>query len=129
VSAQNNVFVLVDVSLSVSQSDLTNAKQALNEVLTGVTPSSATVSQGYVADIPNFKLAVGDKLSVSKFGSLNTTLAINPNPTTIQNLTADVIQVLNVSSWRPADGQTYLTLAKAKIAEYAKSHNISKYKL
>lgn len=129
VSAQNNVFVLVDVSLSVTQSDLSRSKQALNEVLTGVTPSRAFVAQGYVADLPSFKLAVGDKLSVSKFGSLNTTLAINPNPITIQNLTADVSQLLNASSWIPTDGQTYLTLAKAKIAEYAKNHNISQYKL
>lgn len=129
VSAQNNVFVLVDVSLSVSQTDLTNAKQALNEILTGVTPTKAFIAQGNAADLPNFKLAVGDKLSVSKFGSLNTTLAISPNPATIQNLSADVNQVLNASVWTPVDGQTYLTLAKAKIAEYAKNHNISKYKL
>lgn len=129
VYAQNNVFVLVDVSKSVTQTDLNNAKQALTEVLTGSQLTKAFVSQGSQADLVNFKMANGDKLSVSKFGSLNTTLAINPNPTQIQNLGADVSQVLNATAWTPTDGQTYITLAKAKIAEYAKNHNIAKYKL
>lgn len=129
VYAQNNVFVLVDVSKSVTQTDLNNAKQALTEVLTGSQLTMAFVSQGSQADLVNFKMANGDKLAVSKFGSLNTTLAINPSPSTMQNVSADVNQVLNASSWTPTDGQTYITLAKAKIAEYAKNHNITKYKL
>jgi hypothetical protein len=56
-------------------------------------------------------------------------LSINPTPTQIQNAGADVSQVLNSTVWTPTDNQTYITLAKAKIAEYAKNHNITKYKL
>jgi hypothetical protein len=129
VYCQNNVFVLVDVSKSVTQKDLNDAKQALNEVLTGSPLSKAFISQGSQQDLVNFKMAQGDKLAIVKFGSLLTTLAINPSPTIIQNVTADISQVFNSASWTPTDGQTYLALAKAKIAEYAKNQNITKYKL
>lgn len=129
VYAQNNVFVLVDVSLSVKPNELSDAKQALNEILTGSQLSKAIISQGSPQDLVNFKMTQGDKLAIAKFGSLQTTLAINPSPTTIQNVNADVSQVLNSASWTPTDGQTYITLAKAKIAEFAKNHNITKYKL
>lgn len=129
VYAQNNVFVLIDVSKSVTQTDLNNAKQALTEVLTGSQLTKAFVAQGSQADLANFKLVQGDKLAVSKFGSLQTTLAINPTQTQMQNVGADVSQVLNSTAWTPTDNQTYITLAKAKIAEYAKNHNITKYKL
>lgn len=129
VYSQTNVFVLVDVSKSVKQDELNNAKQALNEVLTGSQLSRAFISQGAQQDLANFKLMQGDKLAIVKFGSLHTTLAINPNPDTIQNVNADVNQVLNTISWTPTDQQTYMTLAKAKIAEYAKNDNITKYKL
>ena len=129
VYAQNNVFVLVDVSMSVKPYELNDAKQALNEVLTGSLLSKAVISQGSQQDLVNFKMAQGDKLAIVKFGSLQTTLAINPSPTIIQNVNADISQVFNSASWTPTDGQTYLALAKAKIAEYAKNHNITKYKL
>jgi hypothetical protein len=129
VSAQNNVFVLVDVSKSVTQADLNNAKQAINEVLTGSQLSKAFVAQGSQADLATFKLLQGDKLAISEFGSLQTTLAINPTQTIIQNVATDVNQALGSTAWTPTDKQTYITLAKAKIAEYAKNHNINKYKL
>lgn len=129
VYSQNNVFVLVDVSKSVTQADLNTAKQALTEVLTGSQLTKAFVAQGNQADLANFKLVQGDNLAVAKFGSLHTTLAINPTLTQIQNVGADVSQVLNSTAWTPTDNQTYITLAKAKIAEYAKNHNITKYKL
>src|SRR5690606_3305637 len=99
VYAQNNVFVLVDVSKSVKQDELTNAKQALNEILTGSHLSTAFISQGSQQDLANFKLGPGDKLAIVRFGGLHTTLAINPNPSTIQNINADVSQVLNSITW------------------------------
>ena len=125
--AQNNVFVLVDVSRSVGQNELDYAKQALKEVLTGSQLSRAFVSQGSEQDLVNFRLAPGDNLAIVKFGSLTTTLAISPNPSVIQNIQADVSQVSNSIRWEPTDQQTYITLAKAKIAEYAKNHNITEY--
>lgn len=131
VFAQNNVFVLVDVSKSVSQTDLNNAKQALIEVLTGSSLSTGFVPPGMGSqqDLINFRLSQGDKLAIAKFGSSQTTSAINPIPITIQNINTDVNQVINSISWTPTDLQTYITLAKAKIAEYAKNHSISRYKL
>lgn len=129
VNAQNNIFVLVDVSKSVSQADLINAKQALIEVLTSSPLSKAFITQGKQQDLVKFKIAQGDKLSISKFGGLQTTLSINPDLTTIQNINAEVNQVLNSIPWIPTDQQTYITLAKAKIAEYAENHNITEYKL
>ncbi len=129
VCAQSNVFVLMDVSKSVKQNELNDAKQALNEVLTGSSLTKAFISQGKQQDLSSFKLVQGDKLAISNFGSLQTTLAINPNPTTIQNISADVNQVINSVNWSPSDNQTYITLAKAKIAEYAKNHQISRYRL
>jgi hypothetical protein len=125
----NNIFVLVDVSKSVTQTDMNNAKQALMEVLTGLQLSKAFIAQGNQRDLVNFKLTQGDKLAIVKFGSLQTTLAINPSPTIIQNTTADVNQAINSFSWTPTDNQTYITLAKAKIAEYTKNHGITKFKL
>lgn len=127
--AQEHVFILVDVSKSVKQHELNDARQAINEILTGRQPSKAFISQGNQQDLANFKIKQNDKLSVSRFGSLNTTQAINPAPVTIQNIDTDVNQALNSITWTPTDGQTYMTLAKAKIAEYAKNHNVSKYRL
>jgi hypothetical protein len=121
--AQDHVFVLVDVSKSVKQYQLDDAREALYEILTGTQPSKAFITQGKQSDLAQFKLKQGDKLSISTFGSLATTRGINPVPST------DVDKMLNSISWIPTDGQTYLTLAKAKIAEYAKNNSIAKYKL
>jgi hypothetical protein len=129
VHSQNYVFVLVDVSKSITKDQLSDAKQALTEVLTGSALTKAFVAQGKPQDLTNFKIMQDDKLAIVKFGSLQTTLAINPNPTLIQNASVDISQVINSSSWTPTDLQTYITLAKAKIAEYAINHQIAKYKL
>src|ERR1039457_4660326 len=81
--SQNNVFVLVDVSKSISPGQLIDAKQALTEVLTGSTLTKAFVTQGKQQDLINFKLTQGDKLAIGRFGSLQTTLAIAPSLTPI----------------------------------------------
>lgn len=129
--SQTDIFVLVDVSKSVKQSELSNAKQALNEILTGTDISKAFIPSGMGShlDLVKFKILQGDKLAIVKFGSLQTTIAISPNPTVINNLNVDITQVLNSISWTPTDQQTYLILAKAKIAEYAKNNSITNYKL
>jgi hypothetical protein len=127
--SQHYVFVLVDISKSIKQSELANAKQSLTEVLTGQALSKAFITQGNQQELGNFKIMQGDYLAISKFGSLQTTLSISPNLTHINNANFDVSQVLNSISWEPFDGQTYLILGKAKIAEYAKNHQIAKYKL
>jgi hypothetical protein len=121
--AQSHVFILVDVSKSVKQSQLDDAREAIYEILTGTQPSKAFITQGKQSDLAQFKLKQGDKLSISTFGDLDRSSKINPVPST------DMDKTLNSISWIPTDGQTYLTLAKAKIAEYTKNNSIAKYKL
>jgi hypothetical protein len=127
--AQNNVFILVDISKSIKQNELNDARQALNEILTGVPITKGFIAFGNQQDLTNFKLLSGDKLSISKIGSLQTTLLISPNPLLIQNINADVNQIISSIDWKVKDNQTYITLGKAKIAEYAKNHQLAKYKL
>lgn len=129
VYSQNNVFVLVDVSKSVKQSDLNNAKQALTEVLSGSSLTSAQIYKGDANNLIEFKLGGGDKLAIAKFGSCRTTAAISPSQSSITNIGNDVNSVLNSISWIPTDANTFIVLAKAKIAEYAKANNINTYKL
>lgn len=130
VYAQNNVFVLVDVSKSVTQTDLNNAKQALTEVFTGSNLSMAQIhNKGALSDLAKFKFNVGDKLSVSRFGSCQTTWAISPSLNTINNLNSDIFSTLNSISWSPTDNNTFILLAKAKIADYAVRNRIANYKL
>ncbi len=128
--AQEHLFVLVDVSKSVSKSELQKAKDVLENVLTGTQLShGAAVTQGKEQDLPLFALQQYDKLAIATFGDLNTSLQITPNPTTIQNIGADVETVLNSITWRPTDNTTYIVLAKARIAAYAKKQGIDQYRL
>lgn len=129
VYAQNNVFVLVDVSKSVSQTDLNNAKQALTEVFTGSPLSMGNIHKGTASDLSKFKLNTGDKLSVSRFGSCQTTWAIIPSLNGINNFNSDITTTLNSISWTPTDNNTFILLAKAKIADFAVRNRITNYKL
>jgi hypothetical protein len=127
--AQQHVFVLMDASKSVTSQQLDDARQALTDIFMGAAPSKGFVSHGSQQDLLTFRLKQGDRLAVSRFGSLNTTQSILPQPVTMQNVNADVYKAMGNVSWVPTDGQTYITLAKAKIAEYAKRNNISQYRL
>lgn len=129
IGAQENVFVLVDVSKSIGSSELNDAKQALTEVLTGTQLSKAFLYEGRQQDLANFKINQNDKLAISVFGSLRTSLLIDPNLVPVQNVGIDINKILNSVSWTPTDMRTYIMLAKAKIAEYAKNHGISSYRL
>ena len=129
VYSQNNVFVLVDVSKSVTQNNLNDAKKALTEVFTGGTSSVGSIIKGTISDLYKFKLNTGDNLSVSRFGSCQTTWAITPSLNGINNFNTDVTNTLNSISWSPTDNNTFISLAKAKIAEYAVRNSITNYKL
>ena len=129
VYAQNNVFVLVDVSGSISPVDLANSKQTLVEVLTN-SPLSMAKIKGPSTDLSNFKLNIGDKLSVSLFGSCPRTWNISPSLSNISNIGSDVSNILNTVEWRPIlTDNTFIQLAKAKIAEFAVRNRITNYKL
>ncbi len=129
---QDVVFVLVDVSGSVKKEDLAAAKQTLTDVLTGSPLTNAFVPSnlGSLKDIVQCRLKVGDKLVIMKFGNKETVLNNNPMPTDIQNSPGDIYQA--ISSFYPlipTDNKTYLTLAKAKVAEFAKGMKLKQYRL
>jgi hypothetical protein len=127
--SQNHIYILVDISKSITQEELTKAKQTLFEVMTGSNLTNAFVSAGKSEDLKKFKLTNGDNISISNFGNLQTSLSINPNPLQFKGNTDEFTQYLNSIDWTPKDNQTYYTLAKAKIAEYSKNHGIDNYKL
>ena len=130
--SQDHVFVLVDVSGSVKKEDMSSAKQALIDVLLGNQLSNANVpsSLGTVQDLAQCKMKTGGKLAIMKFGNKQTILSNNPIPVVIQNLPGDIYQTVNTSyPLLPTDNKTYLTLAKAKVAEYAKSIQLKQYRL
>lgn len=128
--SQDHVFVLVDVSRSVRASDLASAKQVLTDILIGSVPANVTVAGGTTADLASFKINANDKLAIVKFGDLQTSASISPVAVTMANLPGDIVQTMNNSfPLTPTDNSTYFKLAKAKIAEHAKSLRISTYKL
>ena len=127
---QSNVFVLVDVSKSVNRPDLDNARQALTDVLLGKPLSNAHVNYGSPSELLACRLQSGDRLSVLKFGNKETIMNNDFSLSRVTNLPDDLLQVLNSRFPRDlTDNRTYLMLAKAKVAEYAKSNNISNYRL
>jgi hypothetical protein len=131
--SQENVFVLVDVSGSIDKNDMAAAKQALIDLLLGNPLSNANVppGNGSLQDLAQCKIKVGDKLSITKFGNKQTILSTPPLPVPIQSIPNDIYQIFSSSYPQntPGDGKTYLTLAKAKVAEYAKSISLRSYKL
>lgn len=128
-NSQENIFILVDVSESSIKQDLINAKQALFEILSGNNLSNSFVQGGNSQDLAPFKLNSGDKVSISKFGDQQTTKSINPNPVVINNIATDLANLFSTFPIEPKGKTTYVRLAKAKIAEYAKKNNIKTYKL
>jgi hypothetical protein len=127
IKAQKNIFVLVDVSKSVKQDQLDNAKEVLREIFTTGNATNGNVVGGNSADLQFYKLQPNDKVAVCAFGVLMTSANIFPNLKTIHNPANDVDNVLNSISWYPRDSWTYLTLARAKVAEFAKRNKINNY--
>jgi hypothetical protein len=129
VSAQKNIFVLVDVSKSVKSYQLDNAKTALHEIFTTGTLTNGTVAGGSQSDLQFYKLQANDKVAINAFGDLQTSASIIPILKTVNNPTSDIDNILNSIVWLPRDNWTYLTLARAKIAEFAKNRRINDYLL
>lgn len=125
--SQNHAFVLVDVSKSISKENIIKAKEDIQQVLMGNNPTYAAPQQQYNPSI--FKLNQGDILYITSFGDADRTCRISFYPHQIQNIPQDITNTINSIQWIPQDLATYLTLAKAKVAEYAKTNNIKSYKL
>ncbi len=129
VQAQKNIFVLVDVSKSVKSYQLDNAKTALREIFTTGNATNGMVVGGSLSDLQFYKLQPNDRVSVSAFGDLQTSANIIPIIKIINNPANEIDNILNSIAWIPRDNLTYLTLARAKIAEFAKNHQINNYQL
>jgi hypothetical protein len=128
ISAQENVFILVDVSRSVYQSELTNAKKLVSDVLTGQYSNSSDFSPN--GSPPTFNFSSGDYFAILHFGDKSTLTNSNPILHKINNIN-DVSSIIN-NEFRtnPTDDWTYLTLAKAQCANFAmKGNAITKYTL
>ena len=129
VNAQKNIFVLVDVSQSVKSFQLDNAKNALREIFNTGNTTNGTVVGGNSSDLQFYKLQANDRVAVNAFGKLQTSANIIPIVKTLNNPANEIENVLNSIVWSPRDNLTYLTLARAKIAEFAKNHHINDYML
>jgi len=126
-NAQENVFILVDVSKSVKQNELLNAKQLVKDILTGnPINSSAFITDGNVQ--PSL-LRAGSKIMIMPLGERTTVMNYNPNIVDVNNQ-AEIISFIEQNfPITPRDNWTYISLAKARMAEIAKKKNINNYKL
>ena len=127
VNAQESVFILVDVSKSVNQNELLNAKQLVKDILTGnPINSSVFITDGNVQ--PSL-LRAGSKIMIMPLGERTTVMNYIPNIVDVNNQ-AEIISFIEQNfPVTPRDNWTYISLAKARMAEIAKKKNINNYKL
>ncbi len=126
-NAQENVFILVDVSKSVYQSELTNAKKLVSDVLTGQYSSSSVFSTN--GTTPSFNFSSGGYFAILHFGDKGTVTNSNPTVHKVNNSNEVLSIINNEFRTNPTDNLTYLTLAKAKCADIALKNNIKEYSL
>ena len=129
INAQKNIFVLVDVSKSVTSFQLDNARTALREIFITGNATNGVVVGGNSSDLQFYKLQANDRVAVNAFGDLQTSANIIPIFKALNNPANEINIILNSIVWLPRDNLTYLTLARAKIAEFAKNHHINNYLL
>jgi|GEM_PF-4166253 len=120
--AQKDIYVLVDLSKTMCPNQLQEARAALSQILKGITPTTLNFSTGDKSDLQKLKLQVNDRLSINEFGDREFTWKMpSPSLTVINNNNID--DVINSRKWIPNQEWTFLTLAKAKIAEYARKYS------
>lgn len=125
VNAQENVFILVDVSKSVYQNELTNAKKLVSDVLTGQYSNSSYFSPN--GSTPAFNFSSGGYFSILHFGDKSTVTNSNPTVHRVNNSNEALSIINNEFRTNPTDQKTYLTLAIAKIADIALANNVKEY--
>lgn len=126
-NAQENVFILVDVSKSVKQNELLNAKQLVKDILTG-NPINSNV---FITDgnAQPTLLRAGSKIMIMPLGERTTVMNYIPNIVDVNNQ-AEILSFIEQNfPITPRDNWTYISLAKARMAEIAKKKNINNYKL
>jgi len=129
INAQENVFILVDVSKSVKQSELNNSKQLLIDLCNG---SSIDLTKWRIVggSLSHYSLLRrGGRLMIMPFGNSSTIMSYTPNIKQVNN-SQEAINIINTTfNFNPTDNSTYLALAKAKCAVIAKDNGIDKYQL
>lgn len=127
VNAQENVFILVDVSKSVKQNELLNAKQLVKDILTGNPINSNTfITDG---NIQPSLLKTGSKVMIMPLGERSTVMNYIPNIVDV-NSQADIISFIEQNfPITPKDNWTYISLAKARMAEIAKKKGFNNFEL
>ena len=127
VTAQENIFILVDVSLSVKKKQLHDAKQLMKNVLTG-----KPINSSVFYTVKNFQpkiIPAGSQILIMPLGERNTVMNYNPIIEDVNN-ESEIISFINKKfPTNPKDNWTYISLAKARLAEIAKKHSIDNYKL
>jgi|LSQX01.3.fsa_nt_gb hypothetical protein len=127
-NAQENVFILVDVSKSVKQNELLNAKKLVNDVLTGSYNGSSYFSTNSPA--PTFNFTSGSSIAIMHFGDKNTFTSSNAILHKVNNINEVSSLISSEFRTNPTDDWTYLELAKAQCANFAmKGNGITKYTL
>jgi hypothetical protein len=127
INAQDNVFILVDVSKSVSQQELINAKQLVKEVLSGNYSNSSFFSNN--GQVPKYSFNNGSHLIIIHFGDKGTVMNNTPIVNSINSCSELVTLVEQHFRTNPTDNRTYLTLAKAKCADEAYKNSIKEYSI
>jgi hypothetical protein len=127
-NAQENVFILVDVSKSVKQTELLNAKKLVNDVLTGSYNGSSYFSTN--RPTPTFNFTSGSLIAIMHFGDKNTFTSSNAILHKINNINEVSNLISSEFRTNPTDDWTYLELATAQCANFAmKGNGITKYTL
>jgi len=125
IKAQENVFILVDVSGSIKPNELVSAKQLVKEVLSGNYSGSNVFTLN--GQIPNFNLSNGGNIAIMHFGNKQTVINNNLILQSVSSIN-EIIKILDDKfRTNPTDNKTFLTFAKAKLADFNYSKNIMDY--
>jgi len=124
---QDNIFVLVDKSKSVKQSDQLQARQLLVNILSGTQVDGSVWRQS--GNYSFRQVAPGTKFMIMPFGDKATVM----NYSALINIIGAASDIANyVNLYYPTqltDDWTFITLAKARLAEIAKENGIDTYQL
>lgn len=125
--SQESIFVLVDKSKSINQSDLLLARKLLIDILAGTQVDR--LRWRHEGDYSFRQVAPGTKLMIMPFGDkatiMNYSATIN-----IIGTASDVTNYVNLYyPTQLTDSWTFITLAKARLAEIAKEKGIDTYQL
>jgi|WetSurMetagenome_2_1015567.scaffolds.fasta_scaffold04488_2 LPXTG-motif cell wall-anchored protein len=124
---QENIFVLVDKSKSIRQTDLMRARQLLIDILSGSSIDGSTWQYG--GNYSFKQVTPGTKLMIMPLGDKETVTNYSARINTI-GTSSDIANYVDLFfPTKLTDDWTFITLAKARLAEIAKKEGIDTYQL